>query len=90
VVDDELDDLVTGVAALAIEGAKGVGKTATATVRASTAYRLDDPTSLAVLRGDPARVLQGRPPVLLDEWQLMPQTWDLVTSTAIRPRAASC
>lgn len=78
VVDDELDDLVTGVAALAIEGAKGVGKTATATVRASTAYRLDDPTSLAVLRGDPARVLQGRPPVLLDEWQLMPQTWDLV------------
>lgn len=78
VVDDELDALVPGVAAIAIEGAKAVGKTATATARASTAHHLDDPTSRAVVEADPTRVLEGRAPVLLDEWQLLPRTWDLV------------
>lgn len=78
IVDDELDALLAGVAALAIEGPKAVGKTATAAARARTTYLLDDPTSRAVVEADPTRVLTGRAPVLLDEWQLLPRTWDLV------------
>ena len=42
VVDDELDELMLGVAAIAIEGPRGVGKTETALHRAATSYRLDD------------------------------------------------
>lgn len=77
-MDDELDELIDGLAAIAIEGPKGVGKTRTALERAMTVHRLDDPAELAVARADPARLLDGESPVLIDEWQRLPQVWDLV------------
>ena len=43
VVDNELDELMPGVAAIAIEGARAVGKTETASARATTEFRLDVP-----------------------------------------------
>ena len=78
IIDDELDDLVAGLAAIAIEGPKGVGKTATGLRRATTVHALDDPNQRSVAAGDPARLLDGTPPVLIDEWQRLPQIWDLV------------
>jgi predicted AAA+ superfamily ATPase len=78
VVDDEIDELIDSLPALAIEGPKGVGKTRTALERANTAHRLDDPVELAVARADPARLLEGKRPVLIDEWQRLPEVWDLV------------
>lgn len=78
IVDDELDELLTAVPALAIEGAKGVGKTATALRRAGSVRRLDDPAERELGAADPRRLLEGRRPVLLDEWQHVPETWDLV------------
>jgi predicted AAA+ superfamily ATPase len=78
VVDDEIDELFGDLVAIAIEGPKGVGKTRTALQRAKTAHRLDDPAELAVAQADPARLLEGRRPVLIDEWQRLPEVWDLV------------
>jgi uncharacterized protein len=78
VLDDELDELIGGLAAIALEGPKGVGKTRTALQRARTVHRLDDPAELAVAEADPRRLLDGPRPVLLDEWQRLPQLWDLV------------
>ncbi len=78
IVDDELDELVGALAAIALEGPKGVGKTRTALERARTVHRLDDPAQLAVARADPGRLLDGPAPVLIDEWQRLPQVWDLV------------
>ncbi len=78
VVDPELDELMQSVAALAIEGAKGVGKTATAERRAASVRKLDDPNQRSIAAADPARLLDGPPPVLIDEWQYAPETWDLV------------
>ena len=78
VVDDELDELCGALAAIAIEGPKGVGKTRTALQRAETVHRLDDPAELAIAQADPGRLLNGAPPVLIDEWQRLPQVWDLV------------
>lgn len=78
VVDGELDELFGAAAAVAIEGAKGVGKTATASRRAASVRELDDPAQRAVAVADPARLLDGPRPVLLDEWQYLPETWDLV------------
>lgn len=78
IVDDELDELLPALAAIAIEGPKGVGKTTTALQRARTVYRLDNPAELAVAMADPGRLLQAEPPILFDEWQRMPQVWDLV------------
>lgn len=78
IVDAELDELIGSVAALAIEGAKGVGKTATAARRAATVRELDRPGPRSVAAGDPERLLEGARPVLIDEWQYLPESWDLV------------
>jgi predicted AAA+ superfamily ATPase len=78
VLDDEIDELASALPALAIEGAKGVGKTATALQRAATVHALDDPAQRAVAAADPARLLAGERPVLIDEWQRIPESWDLV------------
>ena len=77
-VDAELDELLPELPAIAIEGAKGVGKTATASQRAATIHRLDDPAERAVVAGDPARLAGGTPAVLIDEWQRIPESWDIV------------
>jgi uncharacterized protein len=78
IVDDELDELLAGLAAVAIEGPKAVGKTATALERAATVHELDDPAQHQILSADPSRLLAGRGPVLIDEWQRVPESWDVV------------
>lgn len=78
IVDDELDELLSALPAVALEGAKGVGKTETALQRTATTYRLDDPAQRAIGEADPEQLLQGRRPILLDEWQRVPALWDRV------------
>ena len=78
ILDTELDELVPSLPAIAIEGLRGVGKTSTALDRAATVYRLDDPGEREVALADPARLLRGAAPVLIDEWQRLPASWDLV------------
>jgi len=77
VVDDELDDLLTSLPAVAVEGAKGVGKTATAMLRTDMVFRLDDEAVRQVVAADPS-VLDRPGTVLIDEWQRHPPVWDYV------------
>lgn len=78
VADDELDELLAGLAAVSIEGPRGVGKTETALQRALTAHRLDDEGELAIASADPSLLLNGRTPILIDEWQRLPEAFDRV------------
>lgn len=78
ILDDELDELMADLAAIAIEGPKGVGKTETGLQRAQTILRLDEPSSAALALADPAGALDRPRPILLDEWQRAPQLWDSV------------
>jgi predicted AAA+ superfamily ATPase len=79
IVDDELDELQPALAAIALEGAKAVGKTRTAEARAQTIHRLADPIEREVVAADPARLIAEQPrPILIDEWQRLPESWDLV------------
>lgn len=78
IVDDSLDELFPHLAAVALEGAKGVGKTATAGQRAETIFDLTDPPSRQALAANLDHVAQVPPPVLIDEWQLEPAVWDRV------------
>jgi predicted AAA+ superfamily ATPase len=78
VVDSELDVLFQDLPAIALEGPKGVGKTATAARRAATTFRLDDPAQRAIAEADPSVVLAAAPPILIDEWQHVPAVWDAV------------
>ncbi|HYQ77911.1 MAG TPA: DUF4143 domain-containing protein [Solirubrobacterales bacterium] len=78
ILEDELDELHGSLPAIAIEGPKAVGKTDTASRRAATVQGLDDPARLELARAEPSRLLQGDTPILIDEWQRLPETWDLV------------
>lgn len=78
IVDAELDELMAGLPAISLEGPKAVGKTATASRRAGTIHRLDDPAQHQTFEAAPERLVAGDPPILVDEWQRLPRSWDLV------------
>lgn len=78
IVDDELDELLAALPAVALEGPKGVGKTASAERRAGTIFQLDTQAHRQLAEADPARLLEADPPVVLDEWQHVPAVWDAV------------
>ncbi len=78
VVDAELDELVPALPALSLEGPKGVGKTSTARRRGGTVIRLDDPGVLEIVAAQPSRLATGTPPIVIDEWQRYPHSWDVV------------
>ena len=84
IVDEELDELLPELAAIAIEGPKAVGKAATAERRATTVHRLDLPEIRSIAAADPTVLLRNPQPVLLDEWQHVPAIWDAVRAAVDR------
>ncbi|MSW78903.1 MAG: AAA family ATPase, partial [Actinobacteria bacterium] len=78
VVDGELDALFGDLPAILLDGAKAVGKTATAARRCATVRRLDDAAVADVVHADPRIVADDKAPVLLGEWQRVPAVWDAV------------
>jgi len=77
-VDEELDSLCTGLPAIALEGAKGVGKTATASRRADTIFSLDRRETWTSVDQDPEIILTGSGITFVDEWQRVPDVWNVV------------
>lgn len=78
IVDDLLDEMFPHLAAIALEGAKGVGKTATASKRAATVISLNLPGQTETLAADVDHIVQVPRPVLIDEWQPHPAVWERV------------
>ncbi len=64
--------------AVLIEGVRGCGKTWLGRHFARSEARLDDEAILLLASSDPAEVLRGPIPRLLDEWQNAPQLWNRV------------
>ncbi|WP_022873582.1 ATP-binding protein [Nesterenkonia alba] len=87
VLDDLLDEMFPHMAAVAIQGAKGVGKSATALQRAQKSYELQDPAQRALLEAQPHQIDSGPFPLLIDEWQLYPPIWDFVKTSVDRDPA---
>ena len=78
-VDREMRALLGATGCVVIEGVRGCGKTTTAREFAASEVLLDvneDARHLA--EADPAEVLKGPPPRLIDEWQLEPGIWNHV------------
>ena len=79
VVDAQLSDALRTAGAVLVEGPKACGKTETAKRVAAAATYLDtDLQARAAVEVDPALVLGGPHPHLLDEWQEYPQLWNYV------------
>jgi len=79
IVDAQVARLLAGAGGVVIEGPKACGKTTTALQVAASAVRLDrDATSRRAGLADPAVLLPGATPRLIDEWQLVPEVWNRV------------
>lgn len=78
IIDLELDELFEHLPALAIDGAKGIGKTTTAQQRVDRVFQLDSPAIQQIVRTDPRHVVDGHGSVLIDEWQKVPEVWDVI------------
>lgn len=81
ILDDYLQDLLAALPAVAVDGPKGVGKTATASRLAASVIELDDEAEVQALRENPDRLHQLPHPLLIDEWQFYPPVWDRVRRT---------
>lgn len=78
IIDDELDELFPQIPAIAIDGPKAVGKTTTADQRAHGILRLDSRANRSAVEAEPELLLSRARPLLLDEWQKVPDVWDVV------------
>ena len=79
IVDRELIDRLAATGAVVVEGPKACGKTATARQVAVSEALLDvDANARAAIAVDPALVLDGATPRLIDEWQVEPAIWNHV------------
>ena len=82
IVDAELTELLGAAGAVLVEGPKASGKTATAMQAAASEVLLDvDDNARRMVGIDPAAVLDGDTPRLIDEWQLEPTIWNHVRRT---------
>ena len=73
-VDPLIGELLSELPAIMLVGPRATGKTTTAARHASTIVRLDHPAEAAAFRSDPDSALRGlAEPVLLDEWQAVPE-----------------
>ncbi len=79
IIDRELTEKLKALGAAVIEGPKACGKTVTAQHLAASEVRLDvDLEARQAAALEPALVLDGPTPRLIDEWQLEPAIWNHV------------
>lgn len=82
IVDKILLDKLEAKGAVVIEGPKWCGKTTTALQVAKSVLRMDEPSkrdiNIQISEIDPSRLLNGKIPKLIDEWQIAPKIWDAV------------
>lgn len=79
IADAELVSRLRAAGAVVVEGAKACGKTETARQVAASEVLLDvDRNAQAAVAIDPALVLDGPIPRLIDEWQIEPSIWNHV------------
>jgi len=83
VVDAELADRLSASGAVVVEGPKACGKTSTAREVAASEVLLDvDDNARQAIAVDPALVLDGPTPRLIDEWQIEPAIWNHIRRAA--------
>ena len=82
IVDSFVDDYLEAFGSILIKGPKWCGKTTTAETKAKSVLKMQDSRRqqdyLKLADTEPAILLQGETPRLIDEWQMAPVLWDAV------------
>ena len=84
IADEILKRKLMGKGAVLVQGPKWCGKTTTAKQRAKSLLDLGNPGELSnakeTLQIVPKKLLEGDVPRLIDEWQTIPELWDMIRS----------
>lgn len=79
IIEDEIKAKLNASGAVLIRGPKACGKTETALRLASSVLRVDQDEQVPYLMdADPKRLLAGKTPRLIDEWQVQPKLWNYI------------
>ncbi len=79
IIEDDLVEKLSASGAVLIKGPKSCGKTATATQFANSVLEMDRNKQVPVIMAtNPALLLVGSTPRLIDEWQVEPEIWNYV------------
>ena len=82
IADAVLQRKLKSSGAVLVEGPKWCGKTTTAEQQAKSINYISDPVNLnrnlILAEMDITSLLSGDKPLLLDEWQVIPQLWDAI------------
>lgn len=88
IADEILKRKLLGKGAILVQGPKWCGKTTTAKQVANSLLDLGNPTELTnalqTLQIIPMKLLDGTVPRLIDEWQTIPEIWDMVRNEVDR------
>ena len=80
IADSTLKDVLSCTGAVLVEGPKWCGKTTTAARQAASVLYMDETgkkdSNIALAKLNPVKLLSGKYPRLIDEWQLAPSLWD--------------
>lgn len=80
IIDDTIDTYLQVSGALCIEGPKWCGKTWTSSFHSNSSFFVGDPSNnfsdRELAKINPAFILQGDTPRMIDEWQEVPSIWD--------------
>ncbi|MCL2735146.1 MAG: DUF4143 domain-containing protein [Propionibacteriaceae bacterium] len=78
-LDNVLPELLSNLTAVSLVGPRACGKTTTAMRYATSVVRLNRHDDATLFRADPSAALDRlEPPVLLDEWQEVPEVLDAI------------
>jgi len=80
-IDKEIEETLSVMGAVSIEGPKWCGKTMTSTQHSKSIIKLDDENLKLLAEEDPYIILDSNKyeiPELIDEWHLVPNVWDAV------------
>jgi len=84
IADELIKRKLLGKGAILVQGPKWCGKTTTAKQVAQTIVNLGDTGELAsaleTMQVFPKKLLEGKVPLLFDEWQTVPELWDMIRS----------
>lgn len=82
IIEDNIKFRLQSKGAVLIEGAKWCGKTTTAKQLSGSVLKVDEPQNFEkykiISETNPASLLEGDTPRLIDEWQLIPNIWNMV------------
>jgi uncharacterized protein len=84
-IDSELESYLEAFGAVLITGPKWCGKTTSASMKAKSILKLQDPDKsqgyLLTAQTKPSLLLEGDKPRLIDEWQMAPVLWDAIRTS---------